>query len=79
MPPTPATKPRRPSLSDVALALAQRRIDPISKVSLSLNAKGDVQIEVDVSDADPQAAMDKAQAVFSALRDAYPRQNGSAA
>lgn len=79
MPPTPATKPRHPSLSDVALALAQRRIDPISKVSLSLNAKGDVQIEVDVADPDPQAAMDKAQAVFSALRDAYPRQNGSAA
>lgn len=78
---TSQTSSRRPhpSLSDVALALAQRRIDPISKVSLSLNAKGDVQIEVDVSDPDPQAAMDKAQAVFSSLRDAYPRTNGTPA
>ena len=34
----------------MALALATRRADPLSKVELSLNAKGDVQISVDVTD-----------------------------
>src|SRR5947209_7792217 len=51
-----AERRQHPSLSDVALALATRRSDPLSKVSLSLNAKGDVQIEVDVTDPDPKAA-----------------------
>ena len=70
---------QHPSLSDVALALAQRRIDPVSKVELSLNAKGDVQIGVEVNDPDPQAAMDKASAIFASLREQYPRQNGTGA
>ena len=62
-----------PTLSDVALALAQRRSDPITKVSLSLDAKGDVQIEVDVNDTDPKVAQDTADAIFAALRAKYPR------
>jgi len=71
-------EPRRqhPTLSDVALALATRRSDPTSKVSLSLNAKGDVQIEVDVTDPDPTVAAKQAGDLFDVLRAKYPRQNG---
>ena len=65
-----------PTVSDVALALATRRSDPLSKVSLSLNAKGDVQIEVDVTDTDPKAAADTASKLFDVLRAKYPRENG---
>ena len=68
-----------PTISDVALALAQRRSDPVSKVSLTLNAKGDVQIEVDVSDTDPKRAADVAETLFAGLREAYPRENGNGA
>ncbi len=73
------TAPRRqhPSLSDVALALATRRSDPLSKVSLALNAKGDVQIEVDVTDPDPKIAADAASKLFDVLRAKYPRENGA--
>ena len=74
------TAPRRqhPSLSDVALALATRRSDPLSKVSLALNAKGDVQIEVDVTDPDPKVAAEQASKLFDVLRASYPRENGGA-
>lgn len=75
MPPA-KNRVRHPAVSDIALALAQRRSDPTSKVSLSLNAKGDVQIEVDVSDTDPKRAADQAEVIFTALRAKYPRQNG---
>jgi hypothetical protein len=74
------TEPQRrqhPTLSDVALALATRRSDPVSKVSLSLNAKGDVQIEVDVTDPDPKAAAKSAGDLFDVLRAKYPRENGA--
>jgi hypothetical protein len=75
------SEPRRqhPTLSDVALALATRRSDPLSKVSLALNAKGDVQIEVDVTDPDPKAAAKAAGDLFDVLRAKYPREpNGGA-
>ena len=65
-----------PTLSDVALALATRRSDPTSKVALTLNAKGDVQIDVDVSDTDPKKAADAARQLFDVLRAYYPRENG---
>jgi hypothetical protein len=73
------TPPRRqhPTVSDVALALATRRSDPASKVSLSLNAKGDVQIDVDVTDPDPKVAADAASRLFDVLRAKYPRENGA--
>lgn len=64
---------RRPAVSDIALALATRRSDPLSKVSLTRNAKGDVQIEVDVTDTDAKAAADKARDLFDVLRTTYPR------
>lgn len=67
---------QRPAVSDIALALATRRSDPLSKVSLSLNAKGDVQIEVDVTDTDPKAAAKAAGDLFDVLRSKYPRQYG---
>ena len=72
----PRTQPKtnHPTLSDVALALATRRTDPVSKVSLSLNAKGDVQIDVDVSDLSPKAAAEQASALFDVLRAKYPRE-----
>src|SRR5437763_8598173 len=62
-----------PTVSDVALALATRRSAPLSKVSLSLNAKGDVQIEVDVTDRDPKVAAQAAGDLFDVLRAKYPR------
>lgn len=73
-------EPRRLTPSErthqLALALATRRSDPLSKVELSLNAKGDVQISVDVTDPDPKIAADQAAAIFDALREKYPRENG---
>jgi hypothetical protein len=74
------TAPRRqhPAVSDIALALATRRSDPVSKVELSLNAKGDVQISVDVSDADPAAAAKQARDLFDVLRAHYPRSENGA-
>ena len=70
---------RHPTVSDVALALATRRSDPLSKVSLALNAKGDVQIEVDVTDPDPKVAAEKARDLFKVLRTEFPREpNGGA-
>lgn len=73
----PTPKTHRPSVSDIALALATRRSDPVSKVELSLNAKGDVQIGVDVSDADPAVAAQRARDIFNTLRAEYPRENGA--
>ena len=67
---------RHPAVSDIALALAQRRSDPVSKVELSLNAKGDVQIAVDVADTDPAKAAQEAAGLFDVLRAKYPRANG---
>ena len=72
-------KVAHPTISDVALALATRRSDPASKVSLSLNAKGDVQIDVDVSDPDPKVAAEQASRLFDVLRAQYPRENGGSA
>lgn len=73
---TPVAKRQHPTLSDVALALATRRSDPLSKVELSLNAKGDVQIAVDVTDPDPAVAAQQAADLFDVLRTRYPRENG---
>lgn len=80
MPPKTQPVPQRhPAVSDIALALAQRpRSEPVSTVSLTLNAKGDVQITVDVDDPDPTAAAKVAQDVFDVLCAKYPRTNGNA-
>ena len=75
----PTPKTHRPSVSDIALAMATRRSDPVSKVELSLNAKGDVQIAVDVTDTDPAAAAQQASDLFDVLRAKYPRENGGGA
>lgn len=76
-PPAKSERARHPAVSDIALALATRRSDPVSKVELSLNAKGDVQISVDVSDADPGMAAKLAKDIFDTLRAHYPRDNGA--
>src|SRR5690348_1118783 len=45
------------TLAQVALTQAQRpRSEPVSTVQLSLNARGDTQITVDVDDPDPAEA-----------------------
>ena len=76
----PTPKTHRPSVSDIALAMATRRpSDPVSKVELSLNAKGDVQIGIDVSHTDPKVAAQQASDLFDVLRAKYPRQNGAQA
>ena len=73
---TDKQRPRHPAVSDIALALATRRSDPTSSVELALNAKGDVQIKVDVNDADPAKAAQQAADLFDVLREKYPRDNG---
>lgn len=77
MTPANTERVRHPAVSDIALALATRRSDPVSKVELSLNAKGDVQITVDVADADPKVAAQRARDIFNTLRAEYPRENGA--
>jgi hypothetical protein len=69
-----------PTISDVALALATKRpSEPVSKVSLTRNAKGDTQIEVDVSHVDPAEAAKVAAALYDILGAQYPRENGNGA
>lgn len=66
--------PRRVTVSQLALQLASRApANPTSSVELSLNAKGDVQVKVDVQDRDPDAAAAKARELFDVLYAAYPR------
>jgi hypothetical protein len=61
-------------MSEVALALATRKPSvPTSDIGLSLNAKGDVQIAVQITDPDPVKAQQLAEDVFDALLAKYPR------
>ena len=70
----PGDHPRRVTVSQLALQLASRApVNPTSSVQLSLNAKGDVQIAVDVNDRDAHRAMELAQELFDALQAKYPR------
>lgn len=66
-----------PTISDVALALASRSNPPQSKIELTRNAKGDVQIGVEVGDTDPRKAAATATALFVELCDRFPRENGA--
>ncbi len=67
---------KHPTISDVALELARRSQPPQSKVGLTRNAKGDVQIDVEVGDTDPQKAAATATAIFVSLCEQFPRANG---
>lgn len=60
-------------MSDIALALANRHSDPVSTVTLTMNAAGNVQIQVDVDDTDVKAAEKVAVQVFDRLCRKYPR------
>lgn len=73
--------PRRVTVSQLALELASRKPSlPSSSVELSLNAKGEVQIRVDVAHVDPTVAAAKARELFDVLYAAYPRDtNGTKA
>lgn len=72
------TAPRKPhpSMSDVALALANRRTDPVSTVSLTRNAKGDTQITVDVDAVSVVEAGKLAEKEYRRLCRAFPLREG---
>jgi len=70
MPPKPRTA--HPSVSDIALALANRRSDPVQTVALTRNAKGDVQITVDVTGGDVKQCGRLAEAEFKRLSRVFP-------
>lgn len=62
-------------LHEVTMAAMLRpRPEPESSVSLTRNAKGDVQIEVVVRAADPASAYDQAVELFDTARLRYPRE-----
>lgn len=78
-----STPERRPSsaelVRDVAVAGLQRTPSPPEHtVGLTLNAKGDVQIEVTGRGPDLDALCASVQTTFDQLRVAYPRGNGVA-
>lgn len=68
-------QPRKPhpSMSDIALALANRHSDPVCTVKLGRTSAGDTTIQVDVDDGDVGAAEKLAVAVFDRLCKKYPR------
>jgi hypothetical protein len=77
-----AIEPRRPTpaelLHDVSMAALHRAPSaPEHTVSLNLNAKGDVQIEVTGKGTDLNALGSDVQAEFDRLRAAYPRNGGA--
>lgn len=79
---TPADKPKRLRATDVIDKLLERRQASSEQVSLRRNAKGDVQIEVEVACADGETLSDAAarcRAVFDALAEQYPMQTNGAA
>lgn len=54
-------------------ALLRPRAEPESSVTLTRNAKGDVQIEVVVRSVDAAAAYDEAVELFDTANARYPR------
>jgi hypothetical protein len=70
-----------PAMSDVAFQLASRpRSEPTSKVTLSdANAKGHVQVTVEVNDVDAKQAAQQAEDLYALLRSKHPRDNGNGA
>ena len=84
MPTTAAnTEPRRPSAAEREHELAMAAISrtaapPEHTVGLTLNAKGDVQIEVTGRGTDLDALVSSVSSHFDALRAKYPRGNGAA-
>ena len=66
-----------PTISDVAMQLATRATPQrMVKASLSdANAKGVVQVSVEVNDPDPAFVGEQVDALFKALRAKYPREN----
>lgn len=69
----PPRKPH-PTMSEVALALAQRpRSEPACNVKIGRTSGGDITLQVDVEDVDVRAAAKLAQSVFDGLARKYPR------
>jgi hypothetical protein len=77
------TEPRRQTPSErqheaLMQALSRTPRGPEYSGSLTLNAKGDVQIVWEVKGDDPAVALKALRAGFDVLRTAYPRTNGGA-
>ena len=67
-------------LHEVTLAAINRApSQPESAVTLTRNAKGDVQIEVTVRNAEPDVAADTCLSIFHGLCLAYPRADATSA
>jgi hypothetical protein len=67
-------------LHEVTMSALQRSpAAPEHTVGLTLNAKGDVQIEVSGRGVDLDGLAASVRATFDALRVAYPRENGATA
>jgi hypothetical protein len=64
--------PHRPSVSEIALALANRRTEPVQTVGLTRNAKGDIQIAVEVNGADVSECGRLAEREFKRLDRLFP-------
>lgn len=80
MPETPEARRLTPTerLHEVTMASIQRAAAPPEHtVGLTLNAKGDVQIEVTGRGVDIDALVKSVQEHFDGLRAAYPRGNGA--
>jgi hypothetical protein len=80
---TPPEPDRRPSAAEREHELAMAAISrtaapPEHTVGLTLNAKGDVQIEVTGRGVDLLALAASVTATFDDLRSKYPRGNGAA-
>ncbi len=66
-------------LHEVTMAgILRPRTEPESSVTLTRNAKGDVQVEVVVRATDSASAYDQAVELFDAAAKKYPRDNGAA-
>ena len=68
----PNAEHHRVSVGEIALALAQRRTEPNSSVTLTRNAKGDVQVGVEVVGPDVDACAAEAVRQYDWLVKLYP-------
>lgn len=75
---TPRRQSPTEAIRDVAIAALHRASTPEYDCSLTLNAKGDVQIAV-TGKADTLDVCDAVRAKFDELCAAYPRRNGGEA
>lgn len=73
---SPPRKSTHPTISDVALALAQRSSPPQSKVGLERVRTGEWTIAVEVGSTDARVAKETAKVLALELDEEFPRTNG---